>query len=186
MTKEVIPDTRDASLRQLLARITGKTKVTDHRKTDIGSPVLQVLHSEGIVTIDHQETTEEGIRLQGSIDLTVLCITENDETPYVSTREQIPYEYTLNVQGVTGTDQAEVHSELEQLQVNLLVEEQEIDSNVLAGLPSAVIYIAAPGDDLWSIGRKYHMPVKTVRELNALESDELRPGQKVLLVKGLA
>ena len=135
-------------------------------------------------------------------------------TPYVSTREQIPYEYTLNVQGVTGTDQAEVHSELEQLQVNLLegeeldvkavlsfsttvmknipleaiegVEEQEIDSNVLAGLPSAVIYIAAPGDDLWSIGRKYHMPVKTVRELNALESDELRPGQKVLLVKGLA
>ena len=122
--------------------------------------------------------------------------------------------YTLNVQGVTGTDQAEVHSELEQLQVNLLegeeldvkavlsfsttvmknipleaiegVEEQEIDSNVLAGLPSAVIYIAAPGDDLWSIGRKYHMPVKTVRELNALESDELRPGQKVLLVKGLA
>ena len=133
---------------------------------------------------------------------------------YVSTREQIPYEYTLNVQGVTGTDQAEVHSELEQLQVNLLegeeldvkavlsfsttvmknipleaiegVEEQEIDSNVLAGLPSAVIYIAAPGDDLWSIGRKYHMPVKTVRELNALESDELRPGQKVLLVKGLA
>lgn len=132
----------------------------------------------------------------------------------MSTREQIPYEYTLNVQGVTGTDQAEVHSELEQLQVNLLegeeldvkavlsfsttvmknipleaiegVEEQEIDSNVLAGLPSAVIYIAAPGDDLWSIGRKYHMPVKTVRELNALESDELRPGQKVLLVKGLA
>ena len=118
------------------------------------------------------------------------------------------------MQGVTGTDQVEVHSELEQLQVNLLegeeldvkavlsfsttvmknipleaiegVEEQEIDSNVLAGLPSAVIYIAAPGDDLWSIGRKYHMPVKTVRELNALESDELRPGQKVLLVKGLA
>ena len=214
VTKEVIPDTRETSLRQLLARITGKTKVTDHRKTDIASPVLQVLHSEGNVTVDHKEVTVEGIRLQGSIDLTVLCITENDEIPYVSTREQIPYEYTLNVQGVTAADQAEIHSELEQLQVNLLegkeldvkavlsfsttvmknipleaieqVTEQEIDSKVLAGLPSAVIYIAAPGDDLWSIGRKYHMPVKAVRELNALESDELRPGQKVLLVKGLA
>lgn len=54
-----------------------------------------------------------------------------------------------------------------------------------AGLPSAVIYITAPGDDLWSIGRKYHMPVNTVRELNALDSDELRPGQKILLVKGI-
>ena len=65
------------------------------------------------------------------------------------------------------------------------VTEQEIDSAVLAELPSAVIYITAPGDDLWSIGRKYHMPVKAVRELNALESDELKPGRKLLLVKGL-
>ena len=131
----------------------------------------------------------------------------------MSIREQIPYDYTLNVAGVTVGDQAQVHSELEQLQVNLLegeeldvkavlsfsttvmknvpvnaieeVEEQELDSAVLAGLPSAVIYITAPGDDLWSIGRKYHMPVNTVRELNALDSDELRPGQKILLVKGI-
>ena len=65
------------------------------------------------------------------------------------------------------------------------VTEQEIDSAVLAEFPSAVIYITAPGDDLWSIGRKYHMPVKAVRELNALESDELKPGRKLLLVKGL-
>ena len=203
VTKEVIPETRDANVRQLLSRITGKTKITDHRQTDIGAPV----------SIDHREITPEGIRLQGSIDLTVLCVTEKDETPYVSTREQIPYEYTLNVAGVTAGDQAQVHSELEQLQVNLLegeeldvkavlsfsttvmknvpvnaieeVEEQELDSAVLAGLPSAVIYITAPGDDLWSIGRKYHMPVNTVRELNALDSDELRPGQKILLVKGI-
>ena len=213
VTKEVIPNTRDANVRQLLSRITGKTKITDHRQTDIGAPVLQILHSEGTVSIDHREITPEGIRLQGSIDLTVLCVTEKDETPYMSIREQIPYEYTLSVAGVTAEDQAQVHSELEQLQVNLLegeeldvkavlsfsttvmknvpvnaieeVEEQELDSAVLAGLPSAVIYITAPGDDLWSIGRKYHMPVNTVRELNALDSDELRPGQKILLVKGI-
>ena len=84
------------------------------------------------------ETTEEGIRLQGSIDLTVLCITENDETPYVSTREQIPYEYTLNVQGVTGTDQAEVHSELEQLQVNLL-EGEELDVKAVLSFSTTVM-----------------------------------------------
>ena len=213
VTKEVVPDTREADLRQVLARITGKTKVTDHRKTDIGTPVLQILHSEGNVAVDHQEISGEGIRLQGSIDLTVLCVTENDETPYVSIKEQIPYEYMLNVSGMTAADQAEIRAEMEQLQVNLSegeeldvkavlsfsttvmknmeihaieeVTEQEIDSAVLAELPSAVIYITAPGEDLWSIGRKYHMPVKTVRELNALEGDELKPGQKVLLVKGI-
>ena len=166
------------------------------------------------MAIDRQEITEEGIFLQGSIDLAVLCVTENDETPYASIREQIPYEYTLNVAGMEEQDQTNIQSEIEQLQVNLLegeemdikavlsfsttvmknvalqaitqVTEQEMDSAVLAKLPGAVIYIAAPGDDLWSIGRRYHMPVKSVRELNALESDELQPGQKVLLVKGLA
>ena len=49
VTKEVIPDTRDASLRQLLARITGKTKVTDHRKTDIGSPVRNGAAARNVV-----------------------------------------------------------------------------------------------------------------------------------------
>ena len=210
---EVIPDTRQTSVRQLLTRITGKTKITDHAETNIDGPILQILHSEGTASIDHRDITEDGIRLQGSIDLTVLCITEKDETPYVSTRIQIPYEYLLSVPGIGDTDQAEVHCEMEQLQVNLIdeeevdvkavlsfsttvmkstelmaieeVTEQEIDSAVLAKLPSAVIYITAPGDDLWSIGRKYHMPVKAVRELNALESDELKTGRKLLLVKGL-
>ena len=63
MTKEGIPDTRDASLRQLLARITGKTKVTDHRKTDIGSPVLQVLH----LSLIHISMFSGTGRLDGSI-----------------------------------------------------------------------------------------------------------------------
>ena len=55
--------------------------------------------------------------------------------------------------GIGDTDQAEVHCEMEQLQVNL-IDEEEVD-------------------------------VKAVRELNALESDELKPGRKLLLVKGL-
>lgn len=73
---EVIPDTRQTSVRQLLTRITGKTKITDHAETNIDGPILQILHSEGTASIDHRDITEDGIRLQGSIDLTVLCITE--------------------------------------------------------------------------------------------------------------
>ena len=212
VNKEVVPDTRAIGVRQLLTRITGKTKITDHAGTDIDAPILQILHSEGTASVDHRDITEGGIRLQGSIDVTVLCITEKDETPYVSTRIQIPYEYLLNVPGIRDSDQADIQCEMEQLQVNLMdgeevevkavlsfattvmkttefmaiegLTEQEIDSAILAELPSAVIYMTAPGDNLWSIGRKYHMPVKLIRELNELESDDLKPGQKVLLMKG--
>ena len=48
---EVIPDTRQTSVRQLLTRITGKTKITDHAGTNIDGPILQILHSEGSLQI---------------------------------------------------------------------------------------------------------------------------------------
>ena len=60
VTKEVISETRDANVRQLLSRITGKTKITDHRQTDIGAPVLQILHSEGTVSIDTGRLPRKG------------------------------------------------------------------------------------------------------------------------------
>ena len=92
-------------MRQLLTRITGKTKITDHAGTNIDGPILQILHSEGTASIDHRDITEDGIRLQGSIDLTVLCITEKDETPY-GAPDTDSYEYLLRVPGIGDTDQA--------------------------------------------------------------------------------
>ena len=40
------------------------------------------------------------------------------------------------------------------------------------------------GDNLWNIGKKYYVPVEGLRQLNALDSDEVKPGQKLLIVKG--
>lgn len=40
------------------------------------------------------------------------------------------------------------------------------------------------GDNLWNIGKKYYVPVDNLREINELSSDELKPGQKMLIVKG--
>ena len=60
----------------------------------------------------------------------------------------------------------------------------DIDSGKLANLPGMVIYMVQPGDNLWNIGQRYYVPVKGLRELNGLGSDELKTGQKLLIVKG--
>ena len=60
----------------------------------------------------------------------------------------------------------------------------ELDSSVLSSLPGMAIYIVRPGDNLWSIGRKYYVPVETLKTINHLSSDVLSPGQKLLIVKG--
>lgn len=211
VNKEVETVTEKAALRQLLTRVTGKTRVADHVKTQ-GAPVMQLLHSEGQVTLDHQSVVENGILLQGGLSVRVMYITGDDAMPYVSTKVLLPYEYTLDVPGITQEDMGRVHAEMEQLQVNMLDGEEldvkavltftttvfqnipmelivrlgvrDIDSTTLNNLPGMVVYIVKSGDNLWNIGKKYYVPVDSIRELNHLGTDELKPGQKLLIVKG--
>ena len=212
VTREVEAESRPASLRRLLSKVTGKTKVTDHiRVPGAGSPILQLLHSEGCVSLDQQEVTENGILLKGSLSVRVMYITGDDENPYGSAKAQIPYQYTLEVPDIAPEDLSRVHTEVEQLQVTMLdgeemdvkavlvfattvfknvpveligqVKVSDLDSAKMSSLPGMVIYMVKEGDNLWNIGKKYYVPVDALREWNSLASDELKPGQKLLIVK---
>ena len=214
VTKEVETTVRPASLRRLLAKVNGKTKVTDHIRIKSGSAgILQLLHSEGSVSLEDQEVTENGIQLSGSLQVKVLYITGDDESPYANVQAQIPFQYTLEVADISPEDMSRVHAGLEQLQVTMLdgeemdvkailafsttvfkkvpveliedVQVSELDTAKLGSLPGMAIYMVRPGDNLWNIGRKYYVPVNTLRELNNLAGDELKPGQKLLIVKGI-
>jgi hypothetical protein len=211
VSKEISTQTHRADLRRLLSRVTGKTKVTDHVRVS-GGTVLQLLHSEGTVSLEQQSTVENGILLQGSVQVRVMYITGEDEAPYGSTQAQIPYQYTLEVPDIAPEDMGKVRAEVEQLQVTMLDGEEmdvkailsfstvvfksvpvelitqvsvsELDSGRMSSLPGMVIYMVKEGDNLWNIGKKYYVPVEGLRQLNALDSDEVKPGQKLLIVKG--
>ena len=211
VSNEIGTSTHKTDLRRLLARVTGKTKVTDRIHVTGGS-VLQLLHSEGSVVLEQQSTVDNGILLQGSMPVKVLYITGEDETPYGCAQAQIPYHYTLEVPDIAPEDLGKVHAEVEQLQVTMLDGEEmdvkavlsfstvvfknvpvelinqvsvsELDSVKMSNLPSMVMYMVKEGDNLWNIGKKYYVSVDAIRELNSLDSDELMPGQKLLIVKG--
>lgn len=213
VTKEVSTVTNSANLRRLLSKVTGKTKVTEHMRIPSGSaPILQLLHSEGNVFLEQQSVVENGIMLKGSILIKVLYITGDDEAPYGSAQAQLPYQYTLEVPGISKEDFSKVNGEVEQLQVTMLDGEEmdvkavlsfgtvvfqnvpvelihevsltALDSAKMSSLPGMVVYIVKEGDNLWNIGRKYYVTVDSLREWNGLSSDELKPGQKLLVVKG--
>ena len=73
VTKEVSTVTHKADLRRLLSRVTGKTKVTDHVHVTDGT-VLQLLHSEGSVALEQRSTVENGILLQGALQVRVMYV----------------------------------------------------------------------------------------------------------------
>lgn len=210
VSKEITTVTHSANLRRLLTRVTGKTKVTEHIHVE-GGTVLQLLHSEGVASLEQQSTVENGILLQGSLQVKVMYITGEDEAPYGCTQAQIPYRYTLEVPDIAPEDMGKVHAEVEQLQVTMLDGEEmdvkailcfstvvfknvpiefiseinisDLDSGKMSSLPGMAVYMVREGDNLWNIGKKYYVPVETLRELNGLDSDELKAGQKLLVVK---
>ena len=213
VTKEVETQTRHVDLNRVRSCVTGKTKVTDHIKIPNGSAgILQILHSEARVCQEQQSVVENGILLKGSVQVRVMYITGDDQSPYACVDAQIPYQYTLEVPGIQPGDAGKVHAKVEQLQVTMLDGEEmdvkavlcfstmvfervpmdlisqvtvrELDSAKMNSLPGMVIYVVKPGDSLWSIGRRYYVPVERIRELNGLTGDEIQPGQKLLLVRG--
>lgn len=210
VTSEITTTERETALRRLLARVTGKTKVTEHVPVGSGR-ILQLLHSEGSVTQDQQRVVENGIFLQGSLNIKLLYITGEDESPYGCTRVQIPYQYTLEVPDIAPQDSDSVRAELEQLQVMVSDGEEvdvkavlsfstvvfqsvpvsligqvtvaPLDTAKLGELPGMAVYFVKAGDNLWNIGRKYYVTVDYLKKLNDLESDEVKPGQKLLIAK---
>ena len=58
-----------------------------------------------------------------------------------------------------------------------------IDAEVLEKLPGFVIYYAKKGDSLWQIGKKYYVSVQRIKEMNNLTKDEIKAGDKLLIVK---
>lgn len=212
VSKEVNAVTYRADLRRLLSKVTGKTKITDHVKAASGSAgILQLLHSEGKISLDRTQVVENGILLQGSLMVRIMYITGDDNSPYAGMKAVIPYEYTLEVPGITEKDLGKVRGDVEQLQVTMLdgeevdvkailsfsttvfqniptelireVQVSDLDMNRQGNLPGMVIYVVKDGDNLWNIGKKYYVPVDKLRSVNSLESDELKKGQKLLIVK---
>ena len=212
VSKEIEAVMHKASLRKLLSRVTGKTKVTDRVRVKNGS-VLQLLHSEGNVSLEQKMIVDNGIQLQGGIQLKIMYITGDDENPYGCTQAVVPYKYVLEVPDIKPDDLSEVRGEIEQLQVTMLDGEEmdvkvvlrfatvafqqmpmeiishvnvtDLDSEKLSRMPGMVVYMVKSGDNLWNIGKKYYVPVDTLRSLNNLENDDLKIGQKLLIVKGI-
>lgn len=210
VTKEVTTDTEERKLKQLLSKVTGKMKLTDHISIDKGNTaVLQLLHSEGDVTLEQTKNVENGITVMGLLQVKLMYVTGDDETPYGSFSGTIPYEYTLEIPGMDETAEVDITPQLEQLQVMMLDGEEvdvksvisfrttvfrnvpvqmitdvtvtELDHVKMNTLPGIVVYFVKEGDNLWNIGKKYYVPVDRIREMNGLKDDELKLGQKLLI-----
>lgn len=65
------------------------------------------------------------------------------------------------------------------------VEEKPFDADECSRMPGITGYVAAQGESLWDIAKKYHTTMQEIMELNHLEREELIGGEKLLIVKSV-
>ncbi len=59
---------------------------------------------------------------------------------------------------------------------------QSLATNSRKDIPAGKTYLVQPGDSLWEISQKYEgLSVAKIKELNNLKSNEIKPGQKLII-----
>ena len=212
VTKEICGKPRSVRLRQLLRGVTGKTKVSGQGKREGGEQVSQLVYGDGTVSLTEAETKEGGMTIRGMLGVKILYGTGDEDQPYGCLRTVLPFEYSLEVPGMTQEDVPErLKARVEQISITMPdgeeveirailsiavsvfrdvevqvideISEEEQDREKMAALPSMVAYVVQEGEDLWTIGKKYYVPVQSLIELNELNGEEVTPGQKLLILK---
>ena len=59
----------------------------------------------------------------------------------------------------------------------------EPDMEKMAALPGIAVYMVKDGESLWDIGKRYYVPVSAIRQMNDLSGDDVKAGDKILIVK---
>lgn len=212
--KELVLSKSEEEIPQFTRKVTGKQHLDKKVTTSVGAAqrdVFQLLCFSGELYPLAMEKQTDKLMLRGFIEICALLVTSEDEMPFTQEKISLPYEYCLEVEGLTGDSEVEVESSLEALSLCVAqdgvleiqattcfaaivskrqcreqiveITEEPIDPQVLESMPSMLILRVEEGEDLWSIGKRYYMSVDDICTQNHLEEKQVTQGQKLILLR---
>ena len=208
----LLPEYESAVFEQLLIKNFSKCRVSD--RIHIGENkegILQLCASEGSISIEQVEVVAEGLKVEGTLGVQILYVTSDDKNPLASIKEMIPFQYLIEVPGITETSRYQMEACLEQLTTIMLdssqveikavinlnsivfeknpvaritgVKEEPLNVTELQESPGIIGYIGKAGDRLWDIAKENYTTIDSIRETNHLTENTLKDGEKILIIK---
>jgi hypothetical protein len=175
--------------------------------------ILQICHSSGSIKIDSTQMIEEGIRVEGAVPVSILYITSDDTMPFAVLEGIIPFTHTAQVPGIDADCRFTLTADMEQLTA-VMADSEEIEVRVTIGLnlfvarareqqciravsekdyameqleavPGITGYIVQGNETLWDIAKQYYLTPQQIMEMNGLESEEIKKGDCLILMKNV-
>lgn len=176
--------------------------------------ILQVCGSEADIKIDETTIDGTGISVDGVIYASALYVSSDDKCPINCARGMLPFTNHIEVPGINSDSTYYLNPRIEQVSANMVsadeieirgnviidvtafdnqsgqiitdVVERPLDMEIIRGLPGIVGYIVRDGDSLWSIAKENYTTVANIKEVNKLTTDNIKAGDKLVLVKQIA
>lgn len=202
LEKELVMERKEIPYHQLLVKNVSKIRLMEQAHLEPNQErILQICGSSGTITIDRIQKRENGVQIEGVLNVHILYNTTDDSMPYAHAASQIPFEQFMEIEGMTEDSAIWIDKKIEQLQVNLLdnmeyeikaileigilamtkadisnvvsIEERPIDMEALQKQPGMIGCVRKEGESLWDIAKRYHATAENIIEM----------GNKVLVVK---
>lgn len=213
-SKELKPVMNVCRFNRLIGNNMAKCRISGRMRIKGEEPrILQICNGSGKARIDQVEPEESGLIIEGTIEITVLYVSVDDNIPFFSKILQIPFSQHIDMNHMKensvyrvepGTlqinttmidsEEMEVKAVLdltvmavEEFEKEIISEisEEPLDFARIEEIAGIVVYIVKESDSLWSIGKKYSLSVGDIKELNGLESDVVKKGDRLILCKNV-
>lgn len=206
------PVAEELPCHRLLVKNQSKSRVGGSLAIGRNQPrILQIYQAVGSIRADEIQVQEDGLMVEGVVNVWLLYVTSDDEMPYASIRGQIPFQQMVEVPEMEEDADYMLQAQLEQLQammsdseevefkgninLNVLVmgnrklravtdvTETPMDYERLREIPGMVGYIAGDGDTLWNIAKQYSTTVDMLKQMNDFKGNEVSVGDRFLIMK---
>lgn len=210
--KDLEPVTKKVPYEQLQLRNFSKCRASDRLKLKKEQPrILQICNSSGSVRIDNVRAAEDGLEVEGAVYVSLLYAALDDKEPLQMISGVLPFSHKIEVPGITedciwhlesmmeqmgavmiNSEEIEIKAVInldalimKQMEAEIItsVTEKPYDMEKIQELPGIVGYVVRPGDTLWKIAKNFYSTVDSIKMINDLKEDKIRPGDRLVLMK---
>lgn len=207
-----MPKMKEKHGERLLMQNHSKCKVSERLSLpEIKDDILQICHSSAKIQMEHTEAVPEGIQLEGVLHVCFLYVKSDDSIPFDVWQGMVPFTYLLESNETAADMTCDLTFSVEQLAVGLLgndevevkavlafnsflkapvtvmdmeeIEFSPLDMEEMQKRPGITGYIVKEGDELWNLAKRFSTTVEGIRDVNHMENQDIRPGDKILIFK---
>ena len=212
LKEQCILERTESKFEELLMQNQSKCKITERLSLpELKEDVLQIMNSRGELQVEHTENTADGIKIEGILHLSFLYLRGDDMRPYGSWQGMIPFQHVIECQEISENVQCSMSHHVEQIQVTMAgseavevravlvfdaflrrpvllhsinaVREEPLNLEEVEKGPGIIGHIVQQGEDLWQLAKRYMTTVEGIMEVNGLDNENVKIGDKLLIFK---